>query len=139
MSLDRLPEGKKIILFDGVCGLCNKFVRYVIARDKRDLFRFASLDSELGQQIARHIGIDTKKTDSILLYEPGVAYYYKSQAVIQIMRTLHGLFTPATLLRIFPGSLSDSVYDFVAKNRYKWFGRFDACPMPSKDIGHKFL
>lgn len=139
MRPEDLPAGKKIILFDGVCGLCNRFVRYVIARDKRDVFRFVSLESELGMQVAKHIGIDTSKTDSILLYEPGVAYYYKSQAVTQIMHALHGMFTPATLLRILPTRLADSAYDFVAKNRYKWFGKFDACPLPSADISHKFL
>lgn len=139
MRPEDLPRNKKIVLYDGVCGLCNKFVNYVIARDKRDAFRFVSLESELGRQIARHIGIDTTKTDSILLYEPGVAYYYKSQAVTQIMRTLHGLFTPATLLRILPTPLADSAYDFVAKNRYKWFGKSDHCPLPSSDISHKFL
>lgn len=139
MRPEDLPQGKKIVLFDGVCGLCNKFVRYVIARDKRDVFRFVSLESEFGKQVAEHIGIDTSKVDSILLYEPGVAYYYKSQAVTQIMRSLHGLFTPATLLRILPTPLADSAYDFVAKNRYKWFGKSEHCPMPSANTNHKFL
>ena len=87
-----LPQDKKIILFDGVCNLCSSAIQYVIDRDKKDIFRFAALQSDLGQQILNHIGIDQKKIDSIVLYEPGVAYYYKSTAAIEIARNFGGIF-----------------------------------------------
>ena len=74
--MENLPKDKKIILFDGVCNLCDTSVQLIIKHDEKDIFRFVALQSELGQQILKHIGIDTKSIDSILLYEPGIAYYY---------------------------------------------------------------
>src|SRR5690606_23495810 len=91
MDITKLPEGKKIILFDGVCNLCNSFVQYVINRDKKDQFRFAALQSDLGQEILQHIGVDTSSVDSIVLYEPGRAYYVKSDAALEIGRNLSGV------------------------------------------------
>ena len=84
MEIQDLPQDKKIILFDGVCNLCNSSVQYVIKHDKKDVFRFVSLQSELGQKILKHIGINPIHTDSIVLYEPGISYYYKSTAALQI-------------------------------------------------------
>jgi predicted DCC family thiol-disulfide oxidoreductase YuxK len=77
MEIQNLPKGKKIMLFDGVCNLCDASVHYVIKHDKNDLFRFVALQSDLGQRIVKHIGINTNHIDSVILYEPGVAYYYK--------------------------------------------------------------
>ena len=93
MELQNLPKGKKIILFDGVCNLCDASVHYVIKHDKNDLFRFVALQSNLGQVILTHIGINPSHIDSIILYEPGVAYYYKSSAVVEIAKGLSGIFT----------------------------------------------
>ena len=87
-----LPPNKKIILFDGVCNLCDSAVQFVIKYDTKDVFRFVALQSELGQQILKHIGINPINIDSIVLYEPGVAYYYKSSAAIEITRSLGGFF-----------------------------------------------
>ena len=86
-----LPPSKKIILFDGVCNLCNSAVQFVIQHDKKDVFRFVALQSELGQEILNHIGIDPKNIDSIILYEPGISYYYKSSAALQIAKHLDGI------------------------------------------------
>lgn len=122
-----LPKGKKIILFDGDCNLCDAAVQYIIKYDKSDVFRFVSLQSELGQRILKHIGIQSDKMDSIVLYEPGIAYYYKSSAALEIAKNLQGIFTLATLFRLLPSGIRDLLYDYVAKNRYKWYGKKESC------------
>jgi predicted DCC family thiol-disulfide oxidoreductase YuxK len=137
--MENLPKGKKIILFDGVCNLCDSTVQYIIKHDKKDVFRFVALQSDLGLQILKHIGIDPAHTDSIVLYEPGVAYYYKSSAAIVIARELGGLLTLGTLFRIIPASLRNMIYDYVARNRYKWYGKKDDCMMPTPETKAKFL
>ena len=80
-----------------------------------------------------------QKIDSIVLYEPGVAYYYKSGAVIEISKTLQGLFNYGMLFRILPNSLRDVVYDYIAKNRYKWYGKKESCMIPTPELKSKFL
>ncbi len=102
MELQNLPKGKKIILFDGVCNLCDASVHYVIKNDKNDLFRFVALQSDFGQTILKHIGINQVHIDSVILFEPGVAYYYKSSAALEIAKELKGIFTLATLFQIVP-------------------------------------
>ena len=139
MELQNLPKGKKIILFDGVCNLCDISVNYVIKHDKNDLFRFVSLQSDLGQVILKHIGINPIHIDSIILYEPEVAYYYKSSAALEIAKELKGIFTLATLFQIVPTGIRDFIYDFVAENRYKWYGKKEACLVPSPELLAKFL
>lgn len=139
MELAELPEGKKILLFDGVCNLCNSSVQYVIKRDKKDEFRFVALQSELGQKIVKHIGLADKNIDSIILYVPGIAYYYKSSAVIEISKSIQGFFNYGMLFRILPTSLRDVVYDYVAKNRYKWYGKQESCMIPTPELKAKFL
>lgn len=134
-----LPKGKKIILFDGVCNLCDNMVQYIIRHDKRDVFRFVALQSDLGGEILKHIGIDPKHIDSIILYEPGVAYYYKSAAAIEIANAFGGIFHFGTVFKIIPTGLRNRVYDYVAKNRYKWYGKNDACMVPTPELKAKFL
>ncbi|MGS2739585.1 thiol-disulfide oxidoreductase DCC family protein [Sinomicrobium sp. M5D2P17] len=138
--MNTLEKNKKIILFDGVCNLCNSSVQFVIKRDKKDVFRFASLQSEAGQKLLAERGIDPVKTDSIVLIEPGVAYYTKSQAAIDIASELGGGWP---FLRIFeyilPVSLRDRMYDFIASNRYKWYGKKDQCMIPTPELKAKFL
>ncbi|NMH29022.1 thiol-disulfide oxidoreductase DCC family protein [Flavobacterium sp. SE-s28] len=137
--MQNLPQGKKIILFDGVCNLCNSFVQYVIERDKKDTFRFASLQSEIGEEILNHIGIDRSKTDSIILYEPGIAYYYKSSAALEIAKSLSGFVSWSFGFKILPTAFRDWVYDYVAKNRYKWFGKQESCWLPTPELKGKFI
>jgi predicted DCC family thiol-disulfide oxidoreductase YuxK len=139
MELQNLPKGKKIILFDGVCNLCDASVHYVIKHDKNDLFRFVALQSDLGQTILKHIGINPSHIDSIILYEPGVAYYYKSSAALEIAKGLNGIFTLATLFQILPTVLRDYVYDYVAKNRYNWYDKKQECLVPNEEVVSKFL
>ncbi|WP_313807379.1 thiol-disulfide oxidoreductase DCC family protein [Flavobacterium sp.] len=137
--MEQLPKDKKIILFDGVCNLCDATVQKVIKADKNDVFRFVALQSELGKEIAKHIGVDTSKTDSIILYEPGVAYYVKAEAGIQIAKTIGGIYTALGLFSVFPNWLKNIGYDFVARNRYKWYGKKESCMIPTPELKAKFL
>ena len=132
-------ENKKIILFDGVCNLCNSSVQFVIQHDKKDIFRFVALQSDLGKEIINHIGIDIKNTDSIILYEPGKAYYYKSTAALKIAKSLGGVWSIASFFIIVPTFIRDFVYDYIAKNRYKWYGKKDSCMIPTPALQSKFL
>ncbi|TPD70591.1 thiol-disulfide oxidoreductase DCC family protein [Flavobacterium microcysteis] len=134
-----LPQDKKIILFDGVCNLCDSSIQFIIKHDKKDIFRFVALQSEIGLEIINHIGIDTTKIDSILLYEPGKAYYYKAQAALKIAKELGGIYTAISWFSILPNFLTNTVYDYIARNRYKWYGKKDACMIPTPELKAKFL
>lgn len=134
-----LPKDKKIILFDGVCNLCNSAIQFVIKRDKKDLFRFVALQSDLGKEICNYIGVDQKETDSIILYEPGIAYYHKSEAALKIASYLGSFYSLSSIFKIVPKKISDSVYDYVAKNRYRWYGKKESCMIPTPELKAKFL
>lgn len=129
----------KIILFDGVCNLCNGAVQFVIKRDQKDLFRFAALQSEIGQQLVKERGIDTETIDSIILIEPNVAYYTKSTAALKIAEDLNGLWSLLSIFLWVPEGIRNIVYDFIAKNRYKWYGKKQECMIPTPDLKNKFL
>ncbi len=134
-----LPKNKKIILFDGVCNLCDSLLQFVIHHDKKDVFRFVALQSPLGQEIVNHIGIQNKNIDSVILYVPGVAYYYKSSAALEIARELGGFFHLGTIFKIIPTVLRNHIYDYVAKNRYSWYGKKASCMIPTPELKSKFL
>jgi predicted DCC family thiol-disulfide oxidoreductase YuxK len=134
-----LPKDKKIILFDGVCNLCESSVQFVIKYDTKDQFRFVALQSDLGQKIIQHIGINTKNIDSVILYQPGVAYYYKSNAALQIARSLGGFFHLGTVFKIIPTTLRNILYDYIAQNRYQWYGKRESCLIPTPALKAKFL
>lgn len=134
-----LSEHNKLILFDGVCNLCNASVVFVIKRDKADLFRFAPLQSDIGKAVMRDFDIDPAHTDSILLYEPGKGVTIKSAAALKIASKLG---FPVNLLSIFyiiPRFIRNWVYDVVARNRYKWYGKRDVCMVPTPELQAKFL
>lgn len=137
--MDNLPKDKKIILFDGVCNLCDATVQRVIEHDKKDVFRFAAIQSEIGKEIINHIGIDTAKTDSIILYEPGHAYYYKAEAAMKIAKQMGGWFSIVGWFNFLPEWISNGVYDYVARNRYKWYGKKNECMIPTPELKAKFL
>lgn len=134
-----IPQDKKIILFDGVCNLCNNAVNFIIERDKDDVFRFASLQSEVGKKLVSERGIDTENMDSMVLIEPGVAYYQRSTAALEISKGLTGAYSMLSYFSVLPEGLRDSLYNLVAKNRYKWFGKKDACMIPTPELKAKFL
>ncbi len=133
------PKGKKIILFDGVCNLCEASVQFVIKYDKKDVFRFVALQSELGKEIIKHIGLDIKNIDSVILYEPGIAYNYKSAAALEIAKNLGGFFHLGTVFKLIPNGLRNLLYDYIAKNRYQWYGKKESCLVPTLELKSKFL
>lgn len=137
--MDNLPKDKKIILFDGICNLCDNTVQFIIKHDKKDIFRFVPLQSDLGREIINYINLDTSKTDSIILYEPGKAYYYKAEAALKIANELGGIYAFLTVFSILPNYISNKVYDYVARNRYKWYGKKDECMIPTPEMKSKFL
>ncbi len=139
MEINNLPKDKKIILFDGVCNLCDATVQFIIKHDKKDVFRFVALQSDIGQEIIKYIGIDTSKTDSIILYEPGQAYYYKAEAALKIAGELGGVYSLMGPFSILPKWLNNKVYDYVARNRYKWYGKKNECMIPTPEMKAKFL
>ncbi|WP_348824818.1 thiol-disulfide oxidoreductase DCC family protein [Flavobacterium aestuarii] len=137
--LAKTVANKKIILFDGVCNLCNSAVQFVIKHDRKDIFRFVALQSELGQQILKYIGVNPVNIDSIVLYEPGKAYYYKSSAAIEIARSIGGFWHLGTVFRIIPTAIRNLLYDYIANNRYKWYGKKESCMIPTPGLKIKFL
>ena len=137
--LGTLPKNKKIILFDGVCNLCNSSINYVIDHDKQDVFRFVSLQSDLGETIQEYLGIENKSLDTIILYVPNEAYYIKSTAAIKIMNEFLGFWKLMQVFLILPSPVRDLVYNFIAKNRYKWYGKQESCRIPTPELKAKFL
>lgn len=134
-----LPENKKIILFDGVCNLCDSAIQFIIRKDSKDLFRFVALQSEKGQEILSYLGIDPSKIDSIILYDPRIAYYHKAEAALKIAGHLGGIYSVLATLNVLPTGLKNTVYDYIARNRYKWYGKKDACMIPTPELKAKFL
>jgi predicted DCC family thiol-disulfide oxidoreductase YuxK len=97
------------------------------------------LQSDLGQKIIAHIGINTKHIDSVILYRPGIAYYYKSNAALEIAKSLGGFFHLGTVFRIIPTTLRNLLYDYIAKNRYQWYGKKQNCMVPTLALKSKFI
>lgn len=137
--MKELPKHKKLILFDGVCNLCNTTVQYVIKRDNQDVFRFAALQSDIGQEIIEEFKIDTQKTDSIILYSKKDGLTFKSEAALKIAQGLGFPYNMTGVFFIVPAAIRDWVYDIIAGNRYKWYGRRDQCMIPTEELNGKFL
>ena len=135
----KLPKNKQLIIFDGVCNLCNSSVQYVIKHDKNNMFLFTELQGDVGQKIIEHYNIDTSKTDSILLYNPEKGIDYKSTAALKIALKLG---FPRNLIGVFfivPRFIRNWVYDFIARNRYKWYGKQESCMIPTPELKNRFL
>lgn len=137
MDADAKDRKNAVILFDGVCNLCNASVRFVIARDHNDRFRFAPLQSEAGRQLARHYALPDNLS-TFFLIDDGRAYE-KSAAWLRIMRLLGRPWSALYFLVIVPRPVRDWIYDFVGRNRYQWFGKLDQCPVPEARWQQKFL
>lgn len=131
-------EDGPILLFDGVCNLCHAAVRFVIRRDPAGVFRFAPLDSEAGKRLTRGAFPDADPPDSVILIENGQVHV-GSEAALRIVRRLRGPWSVLAVLRLVPRPLRDRMYDTVARNRYRWFGRKDVCPIPDARVQDRFL
>lgn len=129
---------KSIILFDGVCNFCNSTVNRIIRNDKKDHFRFAALQSETGKKLLKKFKIDPGTTDSIILIEND-RVYLRSGATLRISKQLGGLYPLLYGFIIIPPFLRNAVYDLIAKNRYKWFGKKESCMVPEENVRAKFI
>ncbi len=133
-----------VLLYDGVCGLCNRIVQFVLKRDSEDRFRFAALQSDFAKAaLARH-GVDAADLDTVYLVrnlqQPDESLADRSEAAIAVFSLLGGFWSfVSTLLRMLPRALRDWGYNLVAGNRYRIFGRYDVCPLPDPRDRHKFL
>ena len=127
-----------IILYDGVCGLCDRFVQFVIMRDSSGKIKLAPLQGETAMGLLESFHLPLGALSTVVLIDGG-KYYIKSSAILRSLGYLDGGWKFFTILRIIPTSLSDLVYDFVARNRYRWFGKFDACMIPSPERRNRFL
>lgn len=127
-----------VILFDGICNLCNGAVQFVIKHDRAGLFKFASLQSDAGRQLLKSHGLKQTDFDSFVLIQDGRSYT-KSSAALMVAKKLDG---PVKLLGGFifvPGIIRDGIYSLVAANRYKWFGKKEACMVPTPALESRFL
>ena len=135
--------GGPIILYDGVCGLCNRLNRFVLARDPGGLFRFAALQSPIAAEILARHGRDPRDLDTLYLVlapgRPDERLLEKSDAVLWILRRLGGVWRAAAALRVVPRGVRDVGYDLVARSRYRVFGRYGACPLPDPRHRARFL
>jgi predicted DCC family thiol-disulfide oxidoreductase YuxK len=126
-----------VILFDGVCNLCNGAVQFVIKRDQRKQFRFAALQSNAGKQLTEHFALPAQLNTFVLLENGKV--YTRSTAALRVARKLKGLWPLLYAGIIIPTFIRDAVYEFVSKNRYKWFGKKESCMIPSPELKQLFL
>lgn len=125
-----------IVLFDGVCNLCDAAVTFIIDRDADAVFRFAPLESEIGRRLTQHYGLE--REDTVVLVEDGRCSV-RSEAALRIARRLDGAWPFLAVLLIVPAPLRDLVYRFIARHRYRWFGTRDACRVPTPDLRRRFL
>lgn len=139
-STYQLPDSEQpILFFDGVCNLCDGFVQKIIKNDSKELFRFSSLQSGTGTSLLRFINEkEGTVPDSLILLYKG-QYYKKSDAVLKVGKLLGGKWSLIAAGKIIPAFIRDLMYDFVAKNRYKWFGKQDNCMIPTPELKTRFL
>ncbi len=133
-----LTTDHPILLFDGVCNLCNGFVQFVINRDPEGHFRFAALQSATAQDLLKAHNISTKDMDTVVLVENGKAYV-RSEVALRMASKFGGLWPVLGIFRILPLFIRDRIYDFIAKNRYRWFGEKDQCMIPTPELKSRFL
>jgi len=132
------PTSRHIILFDGVCNLCNGVVQFIIKRDKEKKFRFASLQSNAAIELLKEYGSYSEEMNTII-YIRDEKIYYKSNAALFIMQDLGGIWKLVGAFRIFPLFIRNTVYDLIAKWRYRIFGKKETCMIPTEDIVDRFL
>ena len=138
-----IPESNPIVLYDGVCGLCNRLVQFLLKRDSHDRFRFASLQSEFAEKLLKRHGADSRDLDTFYLVidhgQPAERVLMRSDAILHVVRTLGGIWTWARAAHILPRVLRDGIYRVVARNRYRVFGKHESCMLPEPQHQQKFL
>jgi len=128
----------KVILFDGVCNLCNGLVNWVIDHDKKNLFSFASLQSNYGQGVVKRLNITGDYMNTFILMDEDEAFF-RSGAILRVLKYLGGVYWLAYVFIIVPAFIRNFIYDIIARNRYRWFGKRDSCRVPTSELKLKFL
>ncbi|TWI02867.1 putative DCC family thiol-disulfide oxidoreductase YuxK [Luteimonas cucumeris] len=133
-----LPDGHPVIVFDGVCGLCNGWVRFLLKRDRRQRYRFAAMQTGTGRGLLLANGLDPDDPMSFLLLDE-MGARTDSDAIIAVLIGLGGAWRMATLCLLLPRVLRDPPYRWLARNRYRWFGRKRTCFLPDMTQRHRFI
>lgn len=132
-----------LVLYDGVCGLCNRLNRFILKRDSRDRFHFASLQGSLATDLLRHYRCYAPDLNTVYVLAnhgaPGEALFSKARAVLFVLKSLGGIWGLTRIFELLPSWLLDAIYDFVAARRYRWFGRCDTCMAPQPQHRSKFI
>lgn len=131
-------DNKNIILFDGVCNLCNGAVKFIIKNDTKNKFQFASLQSKIGQELLEKHHLSTINLDSFVLISDE-KHFTRSTAALKVCQKLGKFWQLLYVFIVVPAFIRNFFYDYIAKNRYRWFGKNDACMMPTKAIKSRFL
>ena len=131
-------DQRHIILFDGVCNLCNGSVQLIIKLDKKKIFRFAPLQSEAGKFLLHSVGLPANHRDSFVYIQKD-RFFLRSDALLNVAKTLGGLWRLAYVFILLPRGIRDLGYSVIAKNRYKWFGKKDECMAPTPELRKRFL
>ncbi|HZR31823.1 MAG TPA: DCC1-like thiol-disulfide oxidoreductase family protein [Terriglobales bacterium] len=142
--MPEVPSQSAIILYDGVCGLCNRFNRFILSRDRHDRFRLASLQSNFARDLLQRHGLSPGNLDTVYLVldagTPQERFFGRSEAVVNIMRRLGPFWRVlGGAFALLPRLVRDWLYNLVARSRYRIFGRYDVCPLPSEKDGRKFI
>ncbi len=128
----------KVVLFDGVCNLCNGFVQFIIRHDKSGQIKFSQLQSTSGQSLLKPFSASIEKADSVIYIREG-KIHLRSSAGLYILKDLGGVWKTATVFFIFPKPIRDFVYDIIAKYRYRWFGKRESCMVPTDELVERFI
>ena len=136
------PAGAPVLLYDGVCGFCNKTVQMILARDRRGTMRFAALQSDYGRSVVeRHT--ELRDVDSVVYVETsesvGERVYVRSDAALRVLKYLGGAWKLLLAARVIPKPLRDFLYDLFARNRYRLFGKYESCLLPPHEVRSRFL
>jgi predicted DCC family thiol-disulfide oxidoreductase YuxK len=131
-------RGRDILLFDGICNLCNGLVLFIIKRDKTGKFNFAALQSDSGSQLLNRFGLNNNELKSLVLIT-GDAYFLKSTAVLKLLRDLGGIWKVFYIFIVIPRPIRDFVYDMISRSRYKLFGKREVCMIPTPELQSRFL
>lgn len=138
-----ISESNPIVLYDGVCGLCNRLNQFLLKRDSHDRLRFASLQSDLAASLLKRHGVDSHDLDTVYVAldygQPGERLLSRSDAIFHALMQLDGIWKLISLGRALPRFLRDGVYKLVARNRYRVFGKHESCMLPDPKHRHKFL
>ncbi len=132
-----------VVLYDGICGLCNRTVQFLLKRDRRGRFRYAALQNAFARGLLARHGVDAADLNTVYLVldaaGPNERLLPKARAVLRMLRELGGFWRVVSWLGVLPSGLLNGGYDFIARRRYRWWGKYESCPLPSKAQRERFL